>query len=157
MKSRPDAATALASWRSPHFIGTFDAFINRFITKPLYVQQYGQTPRFTDSWQGVQRGSFRVPDMDKMPNLELDWFDLDWMLRATLNRDWIPLRYRGMLAPLIAARRDELDARATSVCRALVASGTLNCAASRALAAGYLGGKTPPNASEPCSRPASAK
>ena len=87
----------------PHFVGTFDAFINRFITRPLYVQQYGQTPRFTESWQGVRRASFRVPEMGKMPNLELDWFEFDWMLRATLKDDWIPYRHQRMLAPLISA------------------------------------------------------
>ena len=122
----------------PHFVGTFDAFINRFITKPLYVQQYGQTPRFIESWQGDRRTSIRLPDMGKMPSLELDWFELDWMLRATLKDDWIPFRYQRMLAPLITARRGDLEQEATRVCRALVASGNLSCAASRALTAGYL-------------------
>lgn len=122
----------------PHFVGTFDKFINQFITRPLYVQQYGQTPRFIESWQGARRACFRLLDMGKLPNFELDWFELDWMLRATLKDNWVPLRHRGMLAPVISARRDELKEWATRECRALVASGTLSCAASRALAAGYL-------------------
>ena len=84
-------------------------FINRFITRPLYVQQYGQTPRFIESWQGDRRTSFRLRDMGKMPSLELDWFEFDWMLRATLKDDWIPLRYQRLLAPLISARRGDLE------------------------------------------------
>jgi ATP-dependent DNA helicase UvrD/PcrA len=129
---RPDALVV------PHFVGTFDAFINRFITKPSYAQQYGQTPRFIESWHGARRASFRIPDSGKTPNLELDWFELDWTLRASLKDEWIPLRHQRTLAPLISARRDELEERATSVCRSLVASGNLSCAASRALAAGCL-------------------
>lgn len=122
----------------PHFVGTFDKFINRFITRPLYVQQYGKAPRFTDSWQGFQRASFRVPNMGHVPSFELDWFELDWMLRATLKDDWVPFKHHGMLAPVISARRDELEERATRECRGLIASGNLSCAASRALAAGCL-------------------
>jgi superfamily I DNA/RNA helicase len=122
----------------PHFVGTFDKFINQFITRPLYVQQYGQTPRFTESWQGIRRASFRLLDMGKLPNFELDWFELDWMLRATLKDNWIPFRHQRMLAPLITARRGDLEQEATRICRALVAGGNLSCAASRALAAGYL-------------------
>ena len=73
-----DRADALLA---PHFVGTFDSFINRFITRPLYVQQYGQTPRFSESWAGLKRASFRVPGLDRsMPNFQLDWFELDWML-----------------------------------------------------------------------------
>ena len=48
---------------APNFVGTFDGFINRFITKPLYVQQYDQTPRFSETWAGLDRASFRVPSL----------------------------------------------------------------------------------------------
>jgi DNA helicase II / ATP-dependent DNA helicase PcrA len=118
-----DRSDALAV---PHFVGTFDAFINRFITRPLYVQQYGQTPRFIESWQGVRRASFRVANMGRVPNLELDWFEFDWMLRATLKDGWIPLKHKRTLGPLISARRDELEEQATNACRVLVASGKLS-------------------------------
>lgn len=123
--------------RAPHFVGTFDRFINRFITRPLYVQQYGRTPRFTETWHGVTRASFRIANMGGLPSLHLDWFDLDPMLRATLQRG-CPTEIRRTLAPLIENRKGELEAEATKRCRSLVATGWLSCAASRALAAQYL-------------------
>ena len=49
---------------APHFVGTFDSFINRFITRPLDVQQYGQTPRFSESWTGLKLASFRVSSLE---------------------------------------------------------------------------------------------
>ena len=124
---------------APHFVGTFDSFINRFITRPQYVQQYGLTPRFTESWQGIRNGNFRLSDMGQLPSFSLDWFEFDWMLRAALNEQSIhPRQNQRVLAPVIADRRVELEEQATKRCRGLVASGRLSCAASRALAVGYL-------------------
>jgi superfamily I DNA/RNA helicase len=124
---------------APHFVGTFDSFINRFITRPQYVQQYGLTPRFTESWQGIRDASFRLSDMGRLPSFSLDWFEFDWMLRAALNQQSIrPRQHRRALAPVIAARGVELEEQATKRCRGLVGSGRLSCAASRALAVGYL-------------------
>ena len=123
----------------PHYVGTFDSFINRFITRPQYVQQYGLTPRFSESWQGIRGASFRLSDMGKLPSFSLDWFELDWMLRASLNEQLIrPRQHRHALAPVIADRGVELAEQATKRCRGLVGSGRLSCAASRALAVGYL-------------------
>jgi DNA helicase II / ATP-dependent DNA helicase PcrA len=124
---------------APHFVGTFDSFINRFITRPQYIQQYGLTPRFSESWQGIRGASFRLSDMGKLPSFSLDWFELDWMLRASLNEQSIrPRQHRHALAPVIADRGLELEEQATKRCRGLVASGRLSCAASRALAVSYL-------------------
>jgi superfamily I DNA/RNA helicase len=58
--------------RAPHFLGTFDTFINRFISRPLYVHYYGKTPRFIESWRDTRHGSFRYPDMDRLPDIQLD-------------------------------------------------------------------------------------
>jgi len=126
---RPDALA------SPHFVGTFDGFINQFITRPLYVQQYGKTPRFSESWQGIKLASFRLVDMGNLPSIELDWFEIDWLLRATLRDDWIPFKHRRALAQLIATQRDQLQNEATKRCRILMAYGLLSCATSRASAA----------------------
>jgi len=75
--------------------GTFDSFINRFISRPLYVRYYNKTPRFIESWQDTKQGSFRLDGMDGLPNFGLDWFMFDFTaegrLRATLKDDWIPL------------------------------------------------------------------
>ena len=58
----------------PNFVGTFDSFINRFITRPLYVRQFWRTPRFIDSWSSLGIGNFRIGDMRtlRLPDLELD-------------------------------------------------------------------------------------
>jgi DNA helicase-2/ATP-dependent DNA helicase PcrA len=122
----------------PNFVGTFDSFINRFITRPLYVRQYEQTPRFIESWQNISSASFRISDMDRLPDLHLDWFEFDPSLRAALRVDWIPARNRRAFASLIGTRLGVMQARAATLCRGLVRRGTLSCAASRAVAAGYL-------------------
>lgn len=55
---------------APNFVGTFDGFINRFITRPMYVQQYDQTPHFSEQWAGLRLASFRVASLDRnMPEL----------------------------------------------------------------------------------------
>jgi superfamily I DNA/RNA helicase len=124
---------------APHFAGTFDGFINRFITRPLYVRQYGQTPRFSESWAGLKLASFRVPSLEqRMSNFKLDWFELDWCLRATLKDDRLPYQAQWMATALTSAQRTDLEREAARRCRSLVNAGTVSCAASQALAAHYL-------------------
>jgi DNA helicase-2/ATP-dependent DNA helicase PcrA len=129
---QPDALLA------PNFVGTFDSFINRFITRPLYVREYGQTPRFVESWQNITSASFRIGGMDQMPDLHLDWFEFDASLGAALRVDRLPIRNQRAFAPLIATRQRVMEARARTVCCDLVRRGTLSCAVSRAMAVGYL-------------------
>src|SRR5262249_1398886 len=128
----PDALQA------PNFVGTFDSFINRFITRPLYVREYGQTPRFIESWQNISSASFRISDMGRLPDLHLDWFEFGPSLRATLRVDRIPTRNTRAFASLVVTRRGVMEARATTLCRGLVRRGILSCAASRTVAVGYL-------------------
>jgi ATP-dependent DNA helicase UvrD/PcrA len=134
---RPDALKA------PHFVGTFDSFINRFISRPLYVRYYGKTPRFIESWQDTKHGTFRLRDMDRLPDFQLDWFmfefSADGELQATLVDKWIPFVSARQLEAYIAANRTRLQERAVVRCRALVKhQGLLSCAASRAMATGML-------------------
>lgn len=131
-----DRAEALLA---PNFVGTFDGFMNRFVTKPLYVQQYGKTPRFSESWAGLDRATFRVAGLaPNMPNFQLDWFELDWLLRATLKDEWAPGRWQRMLGSLTPFQRSALEQEAAQRCRSLVGKGIISCAASRALAEGHL-------------------
>ena len=129
--------------KAPHFVGTFDAFINRFISRPLYVHYYGKTPRFIESWRDTKHGSFRLPDMDRLPDIQLDWFMFDYapdgQLRATLADDWIPPLLARSLKSYVAANRTRLQERAVIRCRTLVTrNGLVSCAASRAMATGLL-------------------
>jgi DNA helicase II / ATP-dependent DNA helicase PcrA len=123
---------------APHFVGTFDGFINRFITRPLYVRQYDRTPRFSETWAGLDRASFGIPGTDRRARFQLDWFELDWRLRATLRDEWLPYRSLWMLSALTPALRANLEDEATKRGRSLVSAGILDCEASRALAAHYL-------------------
>lgn len=122
--------------RAPHFVGTFDGFINRFITELPYVSEYGKTPQFVETWEGKPT-SFRVPQMQG-PNFELGWFALDGQLRAKLVEDWIKRRLEPAVQPAIASRRSALEQEAGAIARRLVRRGLISCAASRALAMGYL-------------------
>lgn len=123
--------------RAPNFVGTFDGFINRYITKPLYVQQYGHTPHFRETWGDISAASFR-PGMTGVPDFELGWFSFDGELHATLVEKWIPRKTARMVQPAIARRRRSLELQAGYRCRQLVEKGLISCAASRALAVGYL-------------------
>jgi DNA helicase II / ATP-dependent DNA helicase PcrA len=129
--------------KAPHFVGTFDSFINRFISRPLYARYYDKTPRFIESWQDTRHGSFRLPDMDRLPDFQLDWFMFDYtpdgQLRATLRDDWIRPRYARQLENYVMANRTGLEERAVIRCRTLVTRhGLLSCSASRAMATGLL-------------------
>jgi DNA helicase II / ATP-dependent DNA helicase PcrA len=133
---RPDALKA------PHFVGTFDGFINRFISRPLYARYYDKTPRFIESWQDTRHRTFRLGGMDSLPNFELDWFTFDFTsegrLRAALIDDWMPLLPARRLKSYITANRARIEERAELRCRSLVRSGPVSCSASRAMATGLL-------------------
>lgn len=122
----------------PNFVGTFDSFINQFITRPVYVQRCGKTPRFRESWEGLKGASFHLRDMSKLPDIELDWFKFDRELRAAVNERRLPSRYKDMLQLLISERGRELEDQATWRCKNFVKAGIISSAASRALAMCYL-------------------
>jgi DNA helicase II / ATP-dependent DNA helicase PcrA len=130
---RPETLTV------PNFVGTFDSFINRFITRPLYVRDYCTTPRFVDSWATLGIGEFRLTNMGQFPPLDLDWFELEAGLsRAVLRPGSGWGRYQADFDNLVASRGQGMALKAAAICRGLVANGTVSCEASRALAAGYL-------------------
>lgn len=129
--------------KAPHFVGTFDGFINRFISRPLYVYFYDKTPRFIESWKHTKKGNFRFQDMDRLPSFQLDWFEFaytpDDQLRAALRDDWIPLLPSRQLQSYVTVNRTRIENQAVATCRRLVAKdGLLSCAASRVMATGLL-------------------
>lgn len=132
---RPDVLKA------PHFVGTFDGFINRFISRPLYVRYYDKTPRFIESWQDTKYGRFRFDDMAGLPDFELHWFLFEFVegqLRATLKDEWVDQRSGRLLTQYVTANRTSIERRADLRCRSLVRSGLVSCSASRAMATGLL-------------------
>jgi superfamily I DNA/RNA helicase len=134
---RPDALKA------PHFVGTFDSFINRFISRPLYVHYFKKTPHFIESWWDTKHGTLRLNDMERLPGAQLDWFMFDYgpdgQLRATLMDSRIPPIEARLLKSYVAANRPRLEEVAVARCRTLVKRyGLLSCEASRAMAADRL-------------------
>jgi superfamily I DNA/RNA helicase len=125
--------------QAPHFIGTFDSFINRFIVRLFYAQEYKSTPHFCQSWLGLELAEVRIGGMDqRMPGFKLDWFNLDRHLRATLREESMPRQARWMFGKLTPRQLTQLEALATRRCRTLVKAGIINCTASRALADDYV-------------------
>lgn len=61
----------------PNFIGTFDAFINRFITGPYLASRFGRYPRFVDSWESIPGAEFRIAGMPNGVHFPLEAFDWD--------------------------------------------------------------------------------
>jgi superfamily I DNA/RNA helicase len=122
---------------APHFVGTFDSFINRFITRPLYVQNTGASCRFVDTWQGEQ-ASFAM--RNAKGTFAFRWFSFSYngQLQATLLDGWIKGKYAAGMRKFAAANRTEIDRQATWRSQALVRKGLLSSAASRAIAVGSL-------------------
>jgi superfamily I DNA/RNA helicase len=123
--------------RAPHFVGTFDSFINRFITRPLYVRDTGTTPRFVDTWQGEQ-ASFAVKGAKG--TFAFRWFSFSYngQLQATLVDGRINGNYAAGMRKFAAANRATVDRQATRRSQALVRKGSLSSDASRAIAVGSL-------------------
>jgi DNA helicase II / ATP-dependent DNA helicase PcrA len=80
--------------RHPHFIGTFDGFIQRLIIGPRFASRNLLQPRFIESWD-VQDVTKITPD-PKRPYefLSLEWFDFGEDNEPTLMQDRISGPFR---------------------------------------------------------------
>ncbi|MFD3566017.1 UvrD-helicase domain-containing protein [Streptomyces sp. NPDC058667] len=125
--------------RVPHFVGTFDTFIHRFIVTPLYVKTYHRKPNYVQSWQDVASTSFRLHDMGRTKSLELKWFDFDPDGRAHLNLHRVPQDFGDAAAHrMLAQRKQEAEANASYIFGRLLRAGTITCEAARLLAEFWL-------------------
>ena len=59
---------------SPNFVGTIDAFINRFIVAPLYTTRTKRPATFRDTWMSVP--GTRITRAGIQGTFELSWFNL---------------------------------------------------------------------------------
>ncbi|MER6432128.1 ATP-dependent helicase [Streptomyces sp900105245] len=125
--------------RVPHFVGTFDTFIHRFIVTPLYVKAYQRKPNYVQSWHDVASTSFRLQGMGRTKNLELKWFDFDPDGRAHLNLHRLPPDFGDAGAHrMLAQRKREAEANASHIFGRLLRAGTITCEAARVLATFWL-------------------
>lgn len=126
--------------RAPHFVGTFDTFIHRFIVTPLYVKAYNRKPNYVQSWQDVPSTSFRlVPDLGRAKDLEFRWFDFEPDGRAHLDLSRVPKTFGdAAVHHQLAQRKHEAEAKASHIFGQLLRVGTITCEAARLLAAFWL-------------------
>ncbi|MEU9413072.1 UvrD-helicase domain-containing protein [Streptomyces sp. NPDC048281] len=127
--------------RVPHFVGTFDTFIHRFIVTPLYVKEYKQKPNYVQSWADVSATRFRlVPDLGKAGHLEFRWFDFEPDGRAHLDFSRVPKTFGdAAVHHRLAQRKHVAEAKASDIFGRLLRAGTITCEAARLLAAFWLG------------------
>jgi len=63
--------------QAPNFVGTFDTFINRFITGPEMATALRRFPRFVESWRSLPAASFSAGNLARGIEFSLDQFDWD--------------------------------------------------------------------------------
>ncbi|MFI9274645.1 UvrD-helicase domain-containing protein [Kitasatospora sp. NPDC052896] len=125
--------------QAPHFVGTFDSFVSRFLVAPLYRTVFGVSPRLIQSWNDVNASRFRLAGNAQVPDVQLSWFDFDVEGHATLCPDRVPTRAGNALIGLLTTtRRQEAENRAGAIYRALIEAGTVSCDAARFLARSWI-------------------
>jgi superfamily I DNA/RNA helicase len=115
--------------RAPNYIGTIDAFINRFITAPSYAMRFGRAAEFTDSWSGLHNAT--VSAGDPAVDFQLDWFQITVDGRAYFDISKVPYRQRQNFRSLRAQIVKQANAVASILIEELLAGGLLDCAYSR--------------------------
>ena len=85
-KVRERCGAQLEALGAPNFVGTFDAFINRFFTTPLYARAYGRPLSYVESWDTLPSGWIGKAQY----KASLEWFDYDEAGTAS----FVPARVR---------------------------------------------------------------
>ncbi|QYX76127.1 ATP-dependent helicase [Streptomyces akebiae] len=125
--------------RAPHFVGTFDTFIHRFIVTPMYVKWHNQKPNYVRSWREIPSTSFRLDNMGRVRNLEFEWFDFDPDGRAHLDLSRVPQEFGNEDAHrMLRRRKREAEGEASDIFWRLVKAGTISCEAARLAAEFWL-------------------
>jgi DNA helicase-2/ATP-dependent DNA helicase PcrA len=127
----------------PNFVGTFDSFINKFITGPYVASQTGSYPRFIDSWSSIPGATVRVPAMQQGLEFKLDWFDWSESGAFVLERRRVSGQYANALLNAYDASATSIDQAASTRRRELVKDRQIvSCAASRHIATWLLSDET---------------
>lgn len=122
--------------RHPHFAGTFDSFINRFIIGPRYARKFKQAPKFIDSWDSQDSSNVRVyvpkKDGGKMPlDFKLEWFDFQSPDACSLATE----RVSGIMGNAFLKHYDgnkaSINKLAAERLKARLERGYVSCSASR--------------------------
>jgi DNA helicase-2/ATP-dependent DNA helicase PcrA len=147
VKTRSAQAGAVIA--APHFIGTFDSFINRLIVTPIYTAGYKIPVRFVDTWASTSVALVRVPG-ERSAGYSLDYFTFNAdSTAATLVPERVPYPHRRLAEALSQPAREQLQSEAVERLRRLVRgelftpkSGLINAETARSLAARWLKAQT---------------
>ncbi|WP_392467010.1 UvrD-helicase domain-containing protein [Arsenicicoccus cauae] len=135
-----------ATIQSPHFIGTFDSFINRQIVAPIFTTKHQIPVRFIDSWASVAAAVIRL-DGERSAGYSLDYFSFDPnFASATFVPERIPFPQRSQALGLPADARALLEQRARTQLHRLAKGdviqprcGLMSAEVARNYATNYLG------------------
>lgn len=146
-EAKTRSAQAGAVIEAPHFIGTFDSFINRLIVAPIYTTRYRIPVRFVDAWASSSVAVVRVP-RERSVGYCLDYFSFTFSAdntAATLVPERVPYPHRRQAEALSQPIRERLQSEAVQLLRRLVLgelftpkSGIINADTARSLAARWL-------------------
>ncbi len=125
----------------PHFVGTFDSFIQKNIVGPVIANRMRLQPRFVESWNVLSYTEV-VPDKKiGYLRLNLEAFDFNKAGQATLNRD----RVTGIRRNALLAAYDRNSAwcnnTATQKRRQRIEQGYFSCSEARRILLELLEGR----------------
>lgn len=123
----------------PNFVGTIDAFINRFIVGPVFSAVTGRAPTFRDTWSSVPTARVRLTGIPGI--FPLDWFDITLQGAAKLVLQRVPPDRRNVVSTLRQDQQVRITEAVGVKWRYLCERGVLDAATSRMLMAEYLRGQ----------------
>jgi hypothetical protein len=125
---------------APNFLGTFDTFINRFISGPAFATVHGAAARFVPAWGDVPAANFKVYGLPNYLDFNLEWFDFDGNGEAHLIPSRVRSRYAPALLSAYAENAAPVDTKAAQIHARLVNQRRiLSSSASRSFAVSLLG------------------
>lgn len=120
--------------QSPNFVGTIDAFINRFIVGPVFLDRHGIRPQFTSSWAHVT--TTLVSTKGVSLQAPLDWFT--FTLNGAAELDRAPWDKRTRVENLEPWQRAQLEQQAGNRWKRYTRRGIFDADAARLAMAFYL-------------------
>lgn len=128
----------------PNFVGTFDSFINRFVTGPVMATKLRKAPRFVESWQSVPAASFSTAGVPRGVTFSLDQFVWNEDGVYKFDPSLAGGQFAAALRKAYLAEPDEIDRTAAALRKWLVNDHlVVPCVESRRIARKALAGGTP--------------
>lgn len=115
----------------PHYVGTFDSFIHRFIFSPRFSTESSMAATLLENWD-VQDVTAIVPDRQRPhEKFSLEHFDFDQNGVATLEPNRISQRHRRRLVEIYRGRSEFLNRKASETRASRLRRGYVSCSEAR--------------------------